>query len=98
MEKKIIRGANPYMPLWEHIPDGEPRVFTYNGETRIYLYGSHDVLKTEYCGYDYVVWSAPVDDLTNWTCHGETAAYSMHLMLFRRATLSICMRLSPRVR
>ena len=71
MEKKIIRGANPYMPLWEHIPDGEPRVFTYNGETRIYLYGSHDVLKTEYCGYDYVVWSAPVDDLTNWTCHGE---------------------------
>lgn len=71
MNKKIIKGANPYMPLWEHIPDGEPRVFTYNGETRIYLYGSHDVLKTEYCGYDYVVWSAPVDDLTSWTCHGE---------------------------
>jgi hypothetical protein len=70
-EKKTIKSANPYMPLWEHIPDGEPRVFTYNGETRIYLYGSHDTLKTEYCGYDYVVWSAPVDDLTNWTCHGE---------------------------
>ena len=69
--KKIIKSANPYMPLWEHVPDGEPRVFTYNGETRIYLYGSHDTLKTEYCGYDYVVWSAPVDDLTNWTCHGE---------------------------
>ena len=69
--KNVIRSANPYMPLWEHIPDGEPRVFTYNGETRIYLYGSHDVLKTEYCGYDYVVWSAPVDDLTDWTCHGE---------------------------
>ena len=58
------------MPLWEHVPDGEPRVFTYNGETRIYLYGSHDTKKTDYCGPDYVVWSAPVDDLTNWTCHG----------------------------
>ena len=69
-EKKWIRGANPYMPLWEHVPDGEPRTFTYNGETRVYLYGSHDTLKTEYCGMDYVVWSAPADDLTDWTCHG----------------------------
>ena len=68
--KKMVRGANPYMPLWEHVPDGEPRVFTYNGETRIYLYGSHDTKKTDYCGPDYVVWSAPVDDPTNWTCHG----------------------------
>ena len=56
--------------MWEHVPDGEPRVFTYNGETRIYLYGSHDTKKTDYCGPDYVVWSAPVDDPTNWTCHG----------------------------
>ena len=48
--KKIVTGANPYMPLWEHVPDGEPRVFTYNGETRIYLYGSHDTKKTDYCG------------------------------------------------
>ena len=68
--KKIVTGANPYMPLWEHVPDGEPRVFTYNGETRIYLYGSHDTKKTDYCGPDYVVWSAPVDEPTNWTCHG----------------------------
>ena len=68
--KKIVTGANPYMPLWEHVPDGEPRVFTYNGETRIYLYGSHDTKETDYCGPDYVVWSAPVDDPTNWTCHG----------------------------
>ena len=69
-KKKTIKSANPYMPLWEHVPDGEPRVFTYNGETRIYLYGSHDTKKTDYCGPDYVVWSAPVDDLTNWKCHG----------------------------
>ncbi len=68
--KKIVTGANPYMPLWEHVPDGEPRVFTYNGETRIYLYGSHDTKKTDYCGPDYVVWSAPIDAPTNWTCHG----------------------------
>ncbi len=71
MDKKTITtGANPYMPLWEHVPDGEPRVFTYNGETRIYLYGSHDTKKTDYCGPDYVVWSAPVDDPTDWKCHG----------------------------
>lgn len=69
-QKEFIRGANPYMPLWEHVPDGEPHVFTYNGETRIYVYGSHDTLGNAYCGPDYVVWSAPVDDLTDWTCHG----------------------------
>lgn len=70
MKKEFIKGANPYMPLWEHVPDGEPRVFEYKGKKRVYLYGSHDTLKTEYCGPDQVVWSAPIDDLTNWTCHG----------------------------
>ncbi len=68
--KNIITGANPYLPLWEHIPDGEPKVFTYNGEKRVYVYGSHDTLKTEYCGTDYVVWSAPINDLTDWRCEG----------------------------
>ena len=68
--KEYIKGANPYMPLWEHVPDGEPRVFEYNGEKRVYVYGSHDTLKTAYCGDDQVCWSAPVDDLTNWKCHG----------------------------
>ncbi|MCC8051989.1 MAG: family 43 glycosylhydrolase [Clostridiales bacterium] len=68
--KKTIRGANPYMPLWEHVPDGEPRVFEHNGETRVYVYGSHDTMRTEYCGKDYVVWSAPADDLTDWRCDG----------------------------
>ena len=69
-QKRYIRGANPYMPLWEHVPDGEPRVFTYSGETRVYVYGSHDTERTEYCGKDYVAWSAPVTDLTDWKCHG----------------------------
>lgn len=68
--KKVIKGANPYMPLWEHVPDGEPRVFEYNGEKRVYLYGSHDIARTEYCGNNQVVWSAPVNDLTDWKCHG----------------------------
>ena len=70
MAKTFIRGANPYMPLWEHVPDGEPRVFEYQGEKRVYLYGSHDTERTQYCGPDYVVWSAPVTDLTDWTYHG----------------------------
>lgn len=69
-QKPFVRGGNPYMPLWEHVPDGEPRVFTYQGETRVYVYGSHDTEKTQYCGRDYVVWSAPVTDLTDWKCHG----------------------------
>lgn len=68
--KQTIKGANPYMPLWEHVPDGEPRVFSYDGEERVYVYGSHDTEVTEYCGRDYVVWSAPVNDLTDWKCHG----------------------------
>lgn len=44
--KEYIKGANPYMPLWEHVPDGEPRVFEHNGEKRVYVYGSHDIEKT----------------------------------------------------
>ena len=37
--------GNPYMPLWEHIPDGEPYVFEdpdQPGKQRVYIYGSHD--------------------------------------------------------
>ena len=64
--------VNPYMPLWEHVADAEPHVFTdpETGEERVYVYGSHDISQTSYCGDNYVVWSAPVDDLTNWTYHG----------------------------
>ncbi len=64
---------NPYLPLWEHIPDGEPYVFEdpdRPGHYRVYIYGSHDELVTEYCGRDQVVWSAPVEDLTNWRYDG----------------------------
>ena len=65
--------GNPYLPLWEHIPDGEPYVFDdpdNPGKQRVYIYGSHDNLKTMYCGRDQVVWSAPVEDLNNWRYDG----------------------------
>ena len=65
--------GNPFLPLWEHIPDGEPYVFEdpdNPGQYRVYLYGSHDNLVTAYCGRDQVVWSAPVDDLTQWRYDG----------------------------
>ncbi|MCR4584548.1 MAG: family 43 glycosylhydrolase [Lachnospiraceae bacterium] len=74
--KRFVNGANPYMPLWEHVPDGEPRVFEHNGEKRVYVYGSHDIEKEQYCGRNYVVWSAPVSDLTDWKYHG--VAYETH--------------------
>ena len=58
---------NPYLPLWETIPDGEPHVF---GD-RVYVYGSHDIRNgTEFCLDDYVVWSAPLSDLSDWRCEG----------------------------
>lgn len=58
---------NPLFPLDEYIPDGEPHVF---GD-RVYLYGSHDRANgTRFCMDDYTVWSAPVSDLADWTCHG----------------------------
>lgn len=59
---------NPFLPLWEYIPDGEPHVF---GD-RLYLFGSHDKAGgTRYCEQgDYVGWSAPLDDLSDWRCDG----------------------------
>ncbi len=60
---------NPILPLWEYIPDGEPRVF---GD-RVYLYGSHDrVGHTEFCDGKLKVWSAPLGDLNRWECHGHS--------------------------
>ena len=66
--------GNPYLPLWEHIPDGEPYVFDdpdNPGKQRVYIYGSHVDLITAYCGRDQVVWSAPVEDLSQWRYDGE---------------------------
>ena len=61
--------ANPILPLWEYIPDGEPRVF---GD-RVYLYGSHDRPNCDdFCDFKLKVWSAPLSNLNEWTCHGHS--------------------------
>ncbi|MCQ2113256.1 MAG: family 43 glycosylhydrolase [Bacteroidaceae bacterium] len=73
MATAAANAQNPYLPLWEYIPDGEPYVFEdpdCPGKFRVYVYGSHDSLIKEYCGLEQVVWSAPVDDLTNWRYDG----------------------------
>ncbi|MBQ6576688.1 MAG: hypothetical protein IJL91_02940 [Bacteroidales bacterium] len=65
--------GNPYLPLWEHVPDGEPHVFEdpdNPGQYRIYVYGSHDTRFESFCGQDVRCWSAPVDDLQNWRDEG----------------------------
>ena len=70
---ELTTPGNPYLPLWEHIPDGEPYVFEdpdNPGRQRVYIYGSHDDLKSEYCGRDQVVWSASVDSLWKWRYDG----------------------------
>ena len=78
-QKSTALAINPYLPEWEHIPDGEPYVFEdpeHPGKERIYIYGSHDTSKTSYCGPDLTVWSAPVEDLTDWRCDGVIFEYS----------------------
>ncbi len=60
--------ANPYLPGWEYIPDGEPRVF---GD-RVYVYGSHDRAGSgRFCDHVLKCWSASVDNLNDWVCHGD---------------------------
>ena len=68
-----MQAQNPYLPLWEHLPDGEPRVFEdpdCPGKMRAYIIGSHDVKNTDYCGPDIRIWSAPVEDLSDWRDEG----------------------------
>lgn len=58
---------NPFLPLSEYIPDGEPHVF---GD-RVYLFGSHDKENGDtFCALSYEIWSAPVSDLSDWTSKG----------------------------
>lgn len=73
-EKELMTVGNPYLPLWEHIPDGEPYVFEdpdNPGKQRVYIYGSHDSRVVDYCGRELVVWSTPVEDLSHWRYDGE---------------------------
>ena len=74
-------GGNPYLPLWEHVPDGEPRVFEdpdNPGKYRAYIIGSHDVRYESYCGPDIRMWSAPVEDLSNWRDEGPVFTYKVN--------------------
>lgn len=58
---------NPFLPIDEYIPDGEPHVF---GD-RIYLFGSHDKEGGDtFCMLDYAGYSAPVHNLTEWKYEG----------------------------
>ena len=62
-----MQAFNPYLPSWEYIPDGEPHIF----DGRLYVYGSHDRFRGHvFCLNDYVCWSAPVDDLSDWRYEG----------------------------
>lgn len=64
MQKQVF---NPFLPSWEYLPDGEPHLF----DGRVYLYGSHDRFNAPmFCMNDYVCWSAPADDLSDWRCEG----------------------------
>lgn len=63
----LKQAFNPYLPSYEYVPDGEPRIF---GD-RLYLYGSHDAFNgTDFCVNDYVCWSAPLDNLADWRYEG----------------------------
>ena len=79
--KFVYHGAgNPYLPLWEHLPDGEPRVFEdpdNPGKFRAYIIGSHDVRFGSYCGPDIRMWSAPVEDLSSWRDEGPIFTYQV---------------------
>ena len=69
-----MTAQNPYLPLWEHLPDGEPRVFEdpdQPGKYRAYIIGSHDVTYTAYCGPDIRMWSAAVEGLSQWRDEGS---------------------------
>ena len=80
--QKFVHQAagNPYLPLWEHLPDGEPRVFEdpdHLGKYRAYIIGSHDLRFDSYCGPDIRMWSAPVDDLSSWRDDGPIFTYQI---------------------
>lgn len=62
-----MQAFNPYLPSYEYVPDGEPRVF---GD-RLYIFGSHDRFNgNDFCENDYVCWSASTDNLADWRYEG----------------------------
>ena len=64
MENQVF---NPYLPSYEYVPDGEPRIF---GD-RLYVFGSHDRFNGKgFCMNDYVCWTAPLSDISKWRNEG----------------------------
>lgn len=77
---------NPILPLDKYIPDGEPHVF----DGRVYLFGSHDREGgNTFCELDYEFFSAPIDDLSNWSSNGIN--YCSKQMHFTQTKDRICM-------
>ncbi len=67
MDGPGLFSINPFLPGYEYIPDGEPRIF---GD-RLYLYGSHDEAGAPFCCTgDYVCWSAPAKHPVHWRFEG----------------------------
>lgn len=67
MKNSLGGVLNPYLPEYEYIPDGEPRLFG----GRVYVFGSHDSFQGYvFCQNDYVAYSAPEDDLSDWRYEG----------------------------
>lgn len=67
MKNSLGNVLNPYLPEYEYIPDGEPHLF----EGRVYIFGSHDSFQGHvFCQNDYVAYSAPENDLSDWRYEG----------------------------
>lgn len=67
MKNSLGNILNPYLPEYEYIPDGEPHLF----EGRVYIFGSHDRFQGDvFCQNDYVAYSAPENDLSDWRFEG----------------------------
>lgn len=70
-----MQAFNPYLPSYEYVPDGEPKIFA----DRLYVYGSHDLFNgADFCLGDYVCWSAPVGDLSDWRYEGVIYRQAQH--------------------
>ena len=67
-----LGASNPLYENWSFVPDGEPHVFwsRTDNEWRVYVYGSHDLDSVNMCDYDYILWSAPVYDMSSWRYEG----------------------------
>lgn len=81
MKKQVF---NPYLPSYEYVPDGEPRIF---GE-RLYIFGSHDKFNAKrYCENDYVCWSAPLEDISDWKYEGVIYKKEQHKSISDNETI-----------